>query len=235
MDMYDKNVDTDNYNVFLDGYQMIMETVTSNEAFNRRETVRHNILGGTQSVMRGSYLVRDYNFTTHLLIDPDHPDVYDDIFREWQSKPVEVVSKYMGGKFNAEVIIKRSTEGSPNYLGLDVQVIEIPDSTSLIPHEEFLVPEDAVPKTTTTSTGDTTTTKNSTTSLTSLLRSSGTLSGFSSSTTGTLNGFSGTTSLLGNLRASVVTSGSSNSLSSNYSALLSRFKGSNITTVKRDG
>ena len=225
MDMYDKNVDSDNYNVFLDGYQMIMETVTANETFNRRETVRHNILGGTQSVMRGGYLVRDYNFTTHLLIDPDHPDVYDDIFRTWQSKPVEVVSKYMGGKFNAEVIIKRSTEGSPNYLGLDIQVIEIPDSASLIPNEEFLVPEDAVPKTTTTSTGDTTTTKNSASS-SSQFRSIGFINGMSSSTN---------TDWLSRIRSSAVASGASNSLLTNYSSLLSKYKGSNITTVRRNG
>ena len=165
--MYDSNVDANDFNISVDGYQMIMETVTSNETFNRRETVRHNILGGTQSVMRGNYLVRDYNFTTHLLIDPNHPDVYDKILQEWQSKPVEIISKYMGGKFNAEVIIKRNVDNSPQYLALDVQVIEIPSGKSLIPKDEFSTPKDKVMPVTTTSSKekpkskqDKTTTKN---------------------------------------------------------------------------
>lgn len=142
--MYGKNVDTDNFNVSLDGYEMIMEELTPNESYNRRETIRHNIIGGTQSVMRGNYLPRDYSFTTHVLIDPDFPDVYDSVFREWQSKPVEVISKHMGGKFNAEVIIKKSPSSSPNYLGLEVQVIEIPNVKSLIPNEEIVVPSTKV-------------------------------------------------------------------------------------------
>ena len=162
MAMYGSNVDKNDYNISLDGYQMIMETVSANETFNRRETIRHNILGGTMSVMRGNYLARDYNFTTHLLIDPNHPDVYDNILREWQSKPVEVISKYMGGKFNAEVIIKRNIDGYPNYIGLDIQVIEIPTKSSTIPNDEFTIPEDKIAPVTTTST----TKKNSSTSKT---------------------------------------------------------------------
>lgn len=142
--MYDSDVDADNYNISLDGHQMIMEDLTPNESFNRRETIRHNIIGGTQTVMRGNYLPRDFTFTTHLLIDPDFPDVYDSIIKEWQSKPVEVISKYMGGKFNAEVIIKKSPSPSSNYLAIEVQVIEIPGDTSLIPNDEFIIPADKV-------------------------------------------------------------------------------------------
>ena len=138
--MYDSNVDSEDFNITLDGYSMIMEEVTPNESFNRRETVRHFILGGTQTVMRGNYLPRDYNFTTHLLIDPQHPDVYDNVIREWQSKPVEVICNQMGGKFDAEVIIKKSPSSSPNYLALEIQVIEIPETKSLIPHEEVIIP-----------------------------------------------------------------------------------------------
>lgn len=144
MPMYDKNVDTDNYNITIDGYQMIMEQCTPNEAYNRRETIRHNIIGGTISVMRGIYLARDYTFTTHLLVDPNHPDVYDTTFREWESKPVEVNSKYMGGLFKAELIIKKTPEQSPNYVTVEIQVIEIPDDKSLIPHDEFIIPGDTV-------------------------------------------------------------------------------------------
>ncbi len=141
--MYTSKADSFFFNVSLDGYDMIMEDCTANSPYNRRETVRHTIIGGTQKVMRGGYVVRDYTFTTHILIDPDFPNVYDDIFREWQSKPVEVISKYMGGKFNAEVIIKKHPNDSPNYLTLEIQVIEIPDK-SLIPNDEVELPVDKI-------------------------------------------------------------------------------------------
>ena len=142
MEMYGSKVEAKNYNVTIDGYQMIMEDLSTNESFNRRETIRHNILGGTQSVMRGNYVVRDYTFTTHLLVAPSHPDVYDDVIREWQSKPVEVISNLMGGKFKAELIIKKTPSDSPNYLNLEVQVKEIPESKSLIPNDEFVIPSE---------------------------------------------------------------------------------------------
>lgn len=147
MEMYGSNVEADNYNVTVDGYQMIMEDLTSNESFNRRETIRHNIIGGTQTVMRGNYVPRDFTFTTHLLIVPEYPDVYDDIIREWQSKPIEIISNLMGGKFNAELIIKKSPSSSPNYLNLEVQVKEIPDVKSLIPNDEFIIPAETKAKT----------------------------------------------------------------------------------------
>ena len=151
--MYDSNVDADFYNISLDGYDMIMEEFTPNESFNRRETIRHNILGGTQSVMRGNYLPRDFSFTTHFLISPENPDIYDEIIRVWQSRPVEVISKYMGGKFKAEVIIKKSpTQQSPNYLAMEIQVIEIPDEKSLIPKDEFIIPKDVTSSITVSST-----------------------------------------------------------------------------------
>jgi len=161
MPMYSDKVDINDYNVMIDGYQMIMEEITPNESYNRRETVRHNIIGGTQTVMRGNYLVRDYTFTTHLLIDPEYPDVYDDVFREWQSKPVEVISKYMGGKFNAELILKRNFNDSPNFLSLEIQLIEIPSEKSLIPNDEVEIPTDKKEKVKVTSSNKSSKNKNS--------------------------------------------------------------------------
>lgn len=137
---YDKKYDTDFYNVTIDGYDIIAEEITPTEAYNRRETVRHNIIGGTQTVIRTNYIPRDYTITTHLLIDPLYPDVYNNILNEWQSKPVEVVSKYFGGKFNAECIIKPDFNESPNYIKLEIQLIEIPDTESLIPDDVFKAP-----------------------------------------------------------------------------------------------
>ena len=131
---YPKTAKPSDFNVSLDGIEMIMEELTPNEAFNRRETERHNIIGGTQQVIRTNYVPRDFTFKTHLLIDPKHPNVYDKFLTRLQNKPVEVISKYMGGKFNAVVIIKKHPNDSPNFLTLDVQVVEIPEK-SLIPTE----------------------------------------------------------------------------------------------------
>ena len=143
MAMYKNTINKNYFNVSIDGYDLIAEEVTVNEAYNRRETSRKNIIGGTQTVIRTNYLPRDYTFITHMLIDPLHPDVYDNIFREWQSKAVEVISKQMGGKFSAECIVKPSLEDSPNYLRVEIQVIEIPDATSLIPNDTFVSPSNS--------------------------------------------------------------------------------------------
>ena len=143
MAMYKDNIDKNYFNVSIDGYDLIAEEVTVNEAYNRRETSRKNIIGGTQTVVRTNYIPRDYTFITHLLIDPLYPDVYDNIFREWQSKAVEVISKQMGGKFSAECIVKPSLEDSPNYLRVEIQVIEIPDTNSLIPNDSFVSPSNS--------------------------------------------------------------------------------------------
>ena len=151
--MYNSKVNKDNYNVSIDGYDLIAESFNANEAYNRRETGRKNIIGGTQAVIRTNYIHRDYSFTTHLLIDPLYPDVYDDLFREWMSKPVEVISKHMGGKFNAEVIVKKLNDKvSPNYLSIEIQVLEIPDVESLIPNDKFKSPANKKSKVTVKST-----------------------------------------------------------------------------------
>lgn len=142
-DMY-SDIRTDvSETVEIDGYPFWAQEITANEAYNRRETNRQSILGGTEHVSRTSYVVRDYSFSTYVHIPEGSPDVYDDIFREMVSKPCEVVSPYMGGMFNAEVIIERTAEeSSPEDLLLEIQVIEIPGSESNIPDDVVTVPED---------------------------------------------------------------------------------------------
>lgn len=146
MRAYAKDIDSKYFNVSIDGFSLIGEDISPNESFNRRETSRKNIIGGTQSVVRTNYIHRDFSFVSHLRTDPLYPDIYDETFRLWQSKPVEVISKELGGKFNAECIVKRKHE-TPSYLTIEVQLIEIPDATSLIPDDAFIVPTDKVTKT----------------------------------------------------------------------------------------
>ena len=145
MDMYSDSIDSKFFNVSIDGLSLIAEDLSPNESYNRRETARHNIIGGTQAVIRTTYVHRDFSFTSHVRVDPLYPDVYDETFKLWQSKPVEVISKEMGGKFNAACIIKKTHE-TPSYLKLDIQLSEIPDETSLIPNDTISVPTDKVTK-----------------------------------------------------------------------------------------
>ena len=81
----------------------------------------------------------DFTVTTHVFIDPDRPDEWNSIFQEMMSKPVDVVSPELGGRFTAIVIIKPERE-KLNALKLTISVKEVPDSKSLIPGEEFSVP-----------------------------------------------------------------------------------------------
>lgn len=140
--MYNSNVDSKLFNISIDGLDLIAEEINPSESFNRRETLRKNIVGGTQQVVRGGYIPRDHTIITHIMIDPEFPNVYDNIFMEWMSKPVEVISKDLGGKFNAELIIKKSHNDSPNFLKLEIQIIEIPNNKSNIPNDSLKIPSD---------------------------------------------------------------------------------------------
>lgn len=140
--MFSDAVITAPENVTIMGIPFYAENIDGEETFNRREVNRNKILGGTEHVTRGEYVSRKYRFTTLIYHPTNRPDVYDKLFREMMSKPVEVISPYMGGKFMADVIIQRSTEeASPNHFTIDVDIEEIPELNSNIPGEsKFIVP-----------------------------------------------------------------------------------------------
>ena len=85
----------------IDGYPFYPEEITPQESYNRRELNRQSILGGTEKVTRGKYVVREFSFTTTIYIPDGHPETYDTIFQNMVSKPCEVISPYMGGRFDA--------------------------------------------------------------------------------------------------------------------------------------
>lgn len=127
----------------IDGYPFYPEEINSQEPYNRRELNRQSILGGTEKVTRGKYVVREFSFTTSIYIPDGHPETYDTIFQSMVSKPCEVISPYMGGKFDAEVHIQKTAgEASPNHLELEITVKEIPTGDSMIPNDIFIIPED---------------------------------------------------------------------------------------------
>ena len=137
MKMY--NVPTDGCNLEIMGYPFFAESVSPNEAFRRREFNFNNIVGGTQKVTPGAYVGLDFSIVTHVPIDPNRPDVHNKIFQEMMSKPVEVVSPELGGRFNAIVVIKPEHD-KLDYLKLTISIKEIPDKKSKIPGEKFVVP-----------------------------------------------------------------------------------------------
>ncbi|MDO5849315.1 MAG: hypothetical protein Q4P18_07255 [Methanobrevibacter sp.] len=141
--MYDDIRSGVNETVEIDGYPFYAQSITGEESYNRRETVRKNILGGTQHVSRGKYIPRKFSFSTYVHIEKDYPEVYDEIFKKMVSKPCTVISQYMGGMFEAEVIIQKDAEeSSPEDLKLDIDIIEIPNQESTIPNDVFTIPED---------------------------------------------------------------------------------------------
>lgn len=131
----------DNFNIEISGVELFAEEISPEESYNRRETNTVNILGGTQYVQRTNYIARKFSFTTHLLVEPDRPDAYDKLFREWMSKPCEVISPDLGGLFNAEIIVKTEHSG-PRTLTVTITVTEIPDIISNIPNDTYTIPED---------------------------------------------------------------------------------------------
>ncbi len=153
MAAYDNKINSKFFNVTIDGFPLIGYDHSPSESYNRRETSRKNIIGGTQDVMRTSYVPVDITFKAKFRIDPLYPDVYDSTFRLWMSKSVEVESREFGGKFKAECIVKRTHE-TPSYLTLEIQLIEIPD-TSRIPGDDYIVATDQITKTVITSKGKT--------------------------------------------------------------------------------
>lgn len=125
-----------NENIEIEGCPFYAEDIQPTESYNRRELNRTSILGGTEFVSPGKYIPREFSFTTSILIPEGKPHVHDALFSEMMSKPCEVISPYMGGIFDAEVIIKKSPE-TPSSIHLDITVKEIPKTESNIPNEQI--------------------------------------------------------------------------------------------------
>lgn len=142
MGMYDDIVEGVSESIKIMNQPFYAENIQATEGSNRRERNFNPILGGTEEVTKGRYVHREYTFNTTVYFPTGEPHAYDKLFDEMQSKPVEVISKYMGGKFQAAVVIQKSyPETSPNHMDLDVTVTEIPGRKSRIPGESFVVPE----------------------------------------------------------------------------------------------
>ena len=137
MSMY--KVPTENCNLEIMGYPFFVEEVSPSESFNRRDPVINNLVGGTAIVTKGPYIPLEFTITTHVFVDPDRPDEHNSIFQEMMSKPVEVISPEIGGRLNAIVVITPVHEKHGG-LKLSIKIKEVPDSTSNIPGESWVVP-----------------------------------------------------------------------------------------------
>ena len=139
---YDDIHTTVSESITIMGIPFYAENIQADEPFNRREREFTPILGGTERVSKGKYIHREYSFTTTWFFPTGRPDAYDKVFKKMMSKPVEVISKYMGGKFKALITISQTfPEYSPNHMDLDVTVTEVPSSKSNIDGESFTVPK----------------------------------------------------------------------------------------------
>lgn len=143
MGMYDDIVTGVSENIKIGGYPFYAEHIDGDEPFNRREYDFTPLLNGTLKARRGKYIQRKFSFTTTLYSKNGRPDAHDKILRELQSKPVEIISQAMGGKFKAIVTFSKSIqEGSRYHTEYDVDVTEVPGKTSNIPGETPLIVPD---------------------------------------------------------------------------------------------
>ena len=119
------------------GYPFYTDDIQSDEPHNRRERKFTPLLNGTEEVTRGEYVRRSFSFSSLISFPPDKPEIYDTMFKKMESKPVEVISRYMGGKFKAIITIRKSFP-YPNRMKVDVKITEVPGKKSLIPGESVI-------------------------------------------------------------------------------------------------
>lgn len=120
-------------NVEIGGFPFYAQEITASESFARRDLKRTNVMSGTQVVTKSSYLPKDYSFTAYVQVPIDKPETYDSIFQILQNTTPKIVCKDMGDPFNAQVIIKKTHETSvPDWIKLDIQVVEVPETNSSI-------------------------------------------------------------------------------------------------------
>lgn len=133
------NVPVEGCNLEIMGYPFFAESVSPTEAFRRRDYNFNGLVGGTQKVTKGAYVGLEFSITTHVYIDPERPDVYNTIFQQMMSEPVEVMSPEIGGSFKAIVVIVPEHE-KLDYLKLTINIKEVPEKDSKLVGEEFTVP-----------------------------------------------------------------------------------------------
>lgn len=135
--MYSHIIEGISENIKIMGYPFYTDDIESDNPHNRRERKFTPIMNGTEEVTKGEYVHRSFSFSSLISFPPGKPEIYDSIFKKMESKPVEVISRYMGGKFNAIVTIRKSYP-YPNRMKVDVKVTEVPDKKSLIPGESVI-------------------------------------------------------------------------------------------------
>ena len=124
-------------NIKIMGYPFYAENIESDEPYNRREREYTPILNGTEEVTKGKYVHRSFSFSSLISFPPGKPEIYDPIFQKMESDSVEVISRNMGGKFKANITIRKSFP-YPNRMKVNVKVTEVPGKKSLIPGESVI-------------------------------------------------------------------------------------------------
>lgn len=120
-------LDDDTTGIDIDGYLFFPKQVEGSESFSHREFVRTKIMSGGEFVTRGQYIPKEFSFDTIIDIDPSHLDDYLNIFSLMENKICRVTSPYLGGMFNAEVIVEvTNPESSPHVIECKVTIKEIP-------------------------------------------------------------------------------------------------------------
>lgn len=143
MGMYDDIVDGVSANFIINGHQFYAENINGDEPFNRREINFKPLLNGTLVPKKGKYIQRKFSFSTTLYHPTGRPDTHEKILKEIVSKPVEVISPYIGKDSIMAVVVfsPNVDEASPNHMTYDVDITEIPDVSLINGEGKLQVPE----------------------------------------------------------------------------------------------
>ena len=143
MDFYKQNIHAQG-NIEIDGNLFIIEEITYENRFPKREYNRTQIISGTQVLTPGEYVPIKFTFRTTIDLPVDgEPEYFDDILLELQSGTHTIISPY-AGNFEAKIAVKPEVL-TPDTLGIEFEIEEVPEEFSKIPGEiEYVVPEDVL-------------------------------------------------------------------------------------------
>lgn len=124
-----------NGNIKIMGYYLRTENVQVDTAIPYRSLNTTKIFNGKEINTRGEWNGISFSFDSFLHVPAKKRNMYDKIFKEMMSKPVEVVSQDFGGLFYAQVIVKKNiSNGNPHGLVVNFSVKQLPITSDYYPN-----------------------------------------------------------------------------------------------------
>lgn len=124
-----------NGDIKIDKYYFKMENIQTDNSteYNTMNTTK--IFNGKEiNTIGGEWNGISFSFDTFITLPYEQRNKYDKVFKELMSHPVEVICKDFSDLRYAQVIIKKNfSNGSPNGLGLNISVRQVPIGSDYYP------------------------------------------------------------------------------------------------------